>query len=335
MIDELAIRTAIEAIADEARPGTRIKADLHRRIRRYRQRRLILRVAGVGAVTGIAGVWASELLRDDRRFPHIIGGPGGGWLAAPVRFRPGWLPTGYGAATLGAVVAGDTATVVERTWADPTSATNDVSLTVGWSDVYPGNQAPSHTTSVNVNGVAGTLTEYPNGSTNVQWQPPGEPKLTVSVSSNHGPDDRRTVALRIARSLVPDTATLDVGPRLGWLPPDLATTPWMFSVTYDDTSWTQLIAIRLHDGSELDIDIGPTVVTPDLPPDAKRVTVHGVEARYATPDPDRLTYTTPDGVKVWLQLDRRHAPTGPDDLVRIADQLDLGPRPDMSWVGSR
>lgn len=330
MIDDVAIRSAIEAIADEARPGTRIRADLHRRVRRHRQRRLILRVAGVGAAAGLASVWASELIRDDRRFPQVTGGPGGGWLDAPLRFRPSWLPTGYGEATLGAVVAGDTAAVVSRTWADPASTTNSVSLTMGWSDVYAGSPAASHTASVEVHGVPGTFTEHPDGSADLQWQPAGEPKLTVSVGHHHG----RDVALRIARSLVPDHASLSIGPRLGWLPADLATRPWMFSVTYDNTNWMQSIVIRLPDGTELDISMGPSVDL-DLPPDARRIKVHGVDARYATPSPDQITFTTADGVKVWLQLDRRHAATTPDDLVKIAEQLDLGPWPDMSWLGTR
>src|SRR5438477_9323316 len=125
MIDQAAIRAAIEAIADEARPATGIRAMLDRRVRRYRQRRLVLRVAGVGAagaVAGLAGLRLTGPSEDNR----ITGGPGGGWLEAPLRWRPAWLPTGYGAAALCAEVAGDTAAVVSRTWTDPASARDGV-----------------------------------------------------------------------------------------------------------------------------------------------------------------------------------------------------------------
>jgi hypothetical protein len=95
-----------------------------------------------------------------------------------------------------------------------------------------------------------------------------------------------------------------------------------------------VIVIRLPDTTELDINMGPSVDL-NLPPDARPIKVQGVDARHATTDPDQLGFTTPDGVRVWLQLDRRHADPTPDDLVRIANQLDLGPWPDMSWVGTR
>jgi hypothetical protein len=72
-----------------------------------------------------------------------------------------------------------------------------------------------------------------------------------------------------------------------------------------------------------------------MPPGARPITVRGMAARYAPADPDRLAFTTPDGVRVWMQLDRRHADPTPDDLIHIAEQLDLGPWPDMSWVGTR
>src|SRR5262249_46581694 len=135
-------------------------------------------------------------------------------------------------------------------------------------------------------------------------------------------------------SLVRDEATPSIGPRLGWLPADLAAAPWMFVVTYDDTSWTQSIVMRLPDGSELDINMGSTIGL-DLPASAKQIKVRGIDARYAASDLDWIAFTVPGGVKVGLQLDRRHAATAPDDLVRIAEQLDLGPWPDMSWVGTR
>jgi hypothetical protein len=346
MIDELAIRRAIEAIADEARPSDRIRATLDRRVHRHRQRRLVLRLAGVGAagaVVGLAGVRIPNLFEDDHRFPQVVGGPGGGWLEAPLRWRPAWLPTGYGQSILSAVIAGDAADVVSRTWADPASAKDGVAptiaLTVGWSDLYAGQPAVSHTTTVQINGVQGTLTEHTSqgsGNTRLQWQPPGEAKLTLSVDSHRDPDQRRDVALRVARSLVPDPSSLPIGPRLGWLPADLATTPWMLTITYEAVNWCQSLAIRLPDGTELDISMGPAVRLDTLPTDAtKRISVHGVDARYATPDPDQLELTMPDGVKVWMQLDRRHADTTPDDLVKIAEQLDVGPWPDMNWVGTR
>lgn len=76
----------------QLRPATRIQATLDRRVRRHRQRRLVLRVAGVGAAgaaAGLAGVRLPYLLRGGPRFPHVVGGPGAdGWRhrCEPARF---------------------------------------------------------------------------------------------------------------------------------------------------------------------------------------------------------------------------------------------------------
>src|SRR5581483_10568511 len=118
-----AVRAAIEAIADGAHPPQRVRAALDARTRHHRQRRLVLRAAGAAAgvtVAGAGGFAVYRLARPERTaFPEIAGGPGGGWLQVALRWRPGWLPDGYGATTLGAVVDGTSVAEVERIWTRP------------------------------------------------------------------------------------------------------------------------------------------------------------------------------------------------------------------------
>jgi hypothetical protein len=54
------------------------------------------------------------------------------------------------------------------------------------------------------------------------------------------------------------------------------------------------------------------------------------------PEARQLFLTLPDGVEVFAQLDE-----GPDGeqamptLIRIIEEFDFGPWPDMSWIGGR
>ncbi len=353
MIDREAIRDAFAAIADEAPSPQRIQATLAARTRQHRQRRIVLRVAGIGvaaATVGATGVEVWRLLQQpEAGFPAMAGGPGGGWLDVPLRYRPTWLPRGYGQANRTVLVADDQAAAVSLDWRPDGSAsdglTPTVGLTIGWHDALePNRPTGRRTENVDVNGVVGQLilTDGEPSSPYVIWQPPGQPQLIVSVMTRDDLDEQRAIALRVARSVQPDQRHTSVGPRFGWLPADLAAAPWMFVLGHDDATWVQTLSTRgANDHRQLDVSIGPDVHKDNFIRDqAQPIQVRGFDG-WQVPDNGQLFLTLSDGVEVSLQLlspASEDGMSGPNpntvpDLVRIVEELDFGPWPDMTWVG--
>ncbi|MEV0393961.1 hypothetical protein [Polymorphospora rubra] len=358
MIDSAAIREALTAIADEAPEPERIHANLAGLTRRHRQRRLVLRLAGAGAAAaavGVGGLGTRRLLdRPDTGHPEVPGGPGGGWLETPLRHRPGWLPAGYGESSRTVLVAGEEAAVVSYQWEKAAGAgpgTAIVSLTVGWHESLEADRPTGPTHDVDVAGVAGQVvrrTGNPEAGPDpyVIWQLPGEPQLIVTVLGDGTSEQRENVALRVARSVRPVPGHLQVGPRPGWLPADLATRPWRLSLDYQGTDWRQTVAATGTDGRQLLVISGPRTHTGLVgQPAAQPVPVLGLTG-WHTPESNQLSFTLPDEVAVLIQLDQPGSTGDPGgasapppvpvaDLVRIAEEFDFGPWPDMSWVGAR
>ncbi|MEV0728074.1 hypothetical protein [Polymorphospora sp. NPDC050346] len=356
MIDSAAIREALTAIADEAPGPERIRANLTGRTRRHRQRRLVLRLAGTGVATaavGLGGLGTVRLLDRPRTgFPEISDGPGGGWLEVPLRQHPTWLPPGHGQSQLRVLVSGKEAPVVARQWERPGTAdarTPIVALTVGWHESLDADRPTGRTQDVDVAGVAGQLVrgpEIPDAAPDVHviWQPPGEPQLILTVLGDDTVEQRANVALRVARSTRPDPRHIRLGPRPGWLPIGLAGRPWQLFVNYEGADWRQLVSVTGGDGRQLMVLSGPGAHAGLLNQQAARpVRVLGSDG-WHVPDNGHLFFTLPDGVAVFVGLDAPIAaePTGGDpetvplaELVRIAEEFDFGPWPDMSWVGSR
>jgi hypothetical protein len=336
MIDAEAIRDAFAALADEAPDADRIRAALAGRTRRHRQRRLVLRLAGAGtlaAATGVAaaGVW--RLTRpSDPDFPAVDGGPGGGWLEVPLRFRPTWLPHRYGEAARSFIVDDGQVPVLSREY-QKGSAEEVISLLIGQHESIEADRPNGETSIVDINGSPGRLVRVTDIglATHVSWQRPGEPPLIVSVLTAGGADVQRDVALRVARSVRLDPGLTWVGPRLGWRPPDLATAPWRLRQGFYGDDWTQDVTVDGADGRQLIIGMGP-----------------GVSQRFETTfasEPIRirewsgllirengqLFLSQPDGVEAFVQLDSESV----DEMVQIMEAFDSGPWPDMSWVGGR
>jgi hypothetical protein len=351
MIDAEAIRAAFAAIADETVSPERVRATLAARARRHRQRRIVLRTAGAGAAAAIAGTVGLDVWRRSGSvqdgFPQLAGGPGGGWLEVPLRYRPTWLPTGYGQAGIDLIVADQQAAAVARTWqpAGPPGSglTPSVRLTVGWHDRLP--QPRGRADNVAVNGVDGEVVQSDSTEalTSVRWQPPGQPPLMVTVLREGEPDRRRDDALRVARSLRSTTGRVWVGPRFGWLPPEFAAVPWTFVVGFD-SAWQESVAVYTEERA-LVVCIGPEAHKGLFDrAAAEPIRVRGLDGWKNQPN-GQLFVTLPDGIEVFLQFDPG-APQGsssPDapradpipDLVRIVEAFDFGPWPDMSWVGTR
>ncbi|MGN9908626.1 hypothetical protein ACTMTJ_13870 [Phytohabitans sp. LJ34] len=341
MIDTDAIRGAFAALADQAPPPDRIRASLAIRARRHRQRRLVLRLAGAGAAAATTGVAAAGVWRLTRptepAFPVLHAGPGGGWSRVPLRFRPAWLPHGYGEGQRSVVVDGTQAPVLSRTW-QPGTPDQLISLLIGSHPSLEADRPSGRATTIDVGGVPGELVQVGDQppATHLTWQPPGQPRLIVSVLTDDGADAQQDVAVRVARSVRPDPGHTWVGPRFGWLPPDFATVPWRLQQGFDDASWAQHVAVDAADGRQLLITMGSSAssrlentfaTTP--------VRIRGLSG-WQVPENRQVFLTFPDGVEVFAQLE-----DGPDreqtmpDLIRILEEFEFGPWPDMSWIGGR
>ena len=337
MTDVDEIRAAIAAIADEAHPPLRVRAAIDARTRHHKQRRLLLRAAGTlaaAAATGAGGVAAYRLRRPDGTvFPEITGGPGGGWLQVALRWRPDWLPEGYGVTTLGAVVDGTSVVAAERVWTPPQRLDGpnlaSVALQSGWSDTYAQIPTAARTDRVDIGGVPGELSSFDTGGVLLIWQPAGQPRLSVSVGVDDLDAEReRDIAVRVARSLRPDPGTFAVGPRPGSLPDVFAGQPWVYTLSAHGTMWTQSVLISNGDA---DLDVW---ASPDVRP------------LYDIGGSQPIDI---DGARAWLdvqnhqlfveQLDDRdvevHTTIDGVDLPQVARAFDLGPVPDMTWYGSR
>ena len=337
MTDVDAIRAAIEAIADEAHPPQQVRAALDARTRHHRQRRLLLRAAGAVAAataTGAGGIAVYRLSRPERTvFPEIVGGLGGGWLQVALRWRPDWLPDGYGATSLDAVIDGTSVVAAGRTWTPPQRPDGPklafVALTSGWSDVYAQFPTAARTDRVDIGGVPGDLSSFDTGGVLLTWQPAGQPRLSVSVGVDDGDAGReRDIAVRVARSLRPDPGAFAVGPRPGSLPDVFAGLPWSYTLKAEGTMWSQSVFIRNGDAN-LEVWAAPDVRPLYDIGGSAPIDIDGARAWLDAQhrqlfiehldDRDVEITTTIDGV----------------DLPQVAREFDLGPVPDMTWYGGR
>ncbi|MEV4513173.1 hypothetical protein AB0K00_29885 [Dactylosporangium sp. NPDC049525] len=341
MIDTEAIRSAFAALADEAPPADRIRASLVVRARRHRQRRLVLQLAGAGTVVAATGVAAAGVWRLTQppasRFPVLHAGPGGGWLEVPLRFRPAWLPRGYGEGKRTVVVDGTQAPVLSRDW-QPGTADRMIALLIGWHPSLDPDRPSGRETTVDVNGVPGRLVQTGDQTpgTYLTWQPPGQPQLLVSVHTDDVADAQQDLAVRVARSVRPDPGTTAVGPRFGWLPPDLATAPWRLQHGFEDTNWTQEVTMSGTGGRRLLMTMGTSAAMRLGNTFATTPIRIRDWSGWQVPEMRQLFLTLPDGIEVYAQLD--DDPDGEPampTLTRIIEDFDFGPWPDLSWIGGR
>lgn len=335
MIEAEAIRDAFAALADEAPAADRIHATLAGRARRHRQRRMVLRVAGAGALAATAGVAAAGAWRltrpSDPGFPVVDGGPGGGWLEVPLRFRPSWLPHRYGEVRRGFIVVGDEAPMHSRDYGP--DANGGIQLVVGWHASMEEGRPTGPSSTVDINGVAGQVLQVGDGqvATYVTWQPSGAPQLIVSVVGGADADGQRDVAVRVARSVRPDTALMWIAPRFGWLPPGLAGRPWQVTLEFDGVEWMQGVTVTGPDARQLGVSMGPGIGR-RFETTAASVPIRiGDWSGRHMPEIGQLFLTATDGVEIFVQLDGDSG----GEVIRVMEEFDSGPWPDMSWVGQR
>lgn len=329
------IRAALAELADEAPAPDGVRRRFVAHQRRHRQRRLVLRAAGAGVVA--AGLGAGAYRYATRpAFPRIAGGPGGGWLEAPVRYRPAWLPSGFGEWMRTVVIDGERAAAVALQWqrpdADPVGDT--IELLVGRDETWDGGVERGPSRPTEVNGVPAQLVE-PAGDqqvTSLTWQPPGAPRLSVNVLDRRGPGWQQDAVRRVAGSVRPSDDTIAVGPRFGWVPAD---GPWMFNVRAERDSWVQSLG-STGDGPHVAVQFGPRLTARlDNSMLTEPVSVGDHDADFVVQG-SQLFVTLADGTEVVFALEGdRPDPSARTVLLRAARAFEYGPWPDMSWVGQR
>jgi hypothetical protein len=335
MKDDEMLRDALLTIADRAHDPGPVAAGIAARARAHRQRRGLL-VASAAAVTG-AGVAVAVWPRTPASVlpqvaPAVSHTPAG--TVAPLSHRPGWLPAGLAEVRRMGTVPGSGKVTQTRTWqrgADP----NDMVhlFLVPRPDFEPHGYQ--------------TLTLGGRRA----WAYPGPGKVFVEVDRNAilamsvGRSDRTgEVARRVAASIEPDpSSVVGVSLAFGWVPERFtgpvrtelsgtATRPHEIlrldaSVEAElvwevSTSKGEPITLRGRPGS---IHLGdPGVGCPDLPGNAVACRGMSAFARVELDDGRLLRVMIGPGETVSRA-----------ELIRITEELVLGPEPDTSWLPRR
>lgn len=189
---------------------------------------------------------------------------------------------------------------------------------------------------VMVGTAKGSLVTAVTQGTTVAWQVSPDEQLRVIVWGSKEPPDPPSVAVDIARSVVPDGQSLLHPPaRFGWLPDGSG--PGSVQV---DGRLPGDVAVQLVSSGDHRIDVGITSSGPS--PDqylGEPVPVRGAQGLYqketspkqhAGPPVSRVLITLDDGrwVSASGQVDR-------DVLVRVLNTLDIAPPAAHPWIGSR
>lgn len=360
------VREAQQRLAERAVHPDRVRAALPARAaRRARQRRY-------GAV-GLAAVAAAVVVAVAAPVLALRGGSGGPpplqvgaqpasptapaprLGAAPLAFRPTWLPTGWTERVRRSSV--DTSAhprlgPVSRMWTtgpvgtDGTGGGNSLSLD-SRAATGPADPGANSGTPVDIGGQRGYLHDA-GGKSYVEWRT--RDGRVVSLQQ-HGSAVSTSDLLRVARSVRPDTGQLRPPLALGWLPADLS----VCSVEVSGDSPTSWFA-RLD--AEVTVPVSPTPdgaaakmaprdimvtlsPTTTAPAGGQRLTVSGHPARLVTrtdiPELNMRYLVVDLGAGRLLTVIAQWPGTNPitqADMVKVAEHASLDPTPDVSWIGT-
>ena len=357
MVTEEMIRTALERVAERAPDGTAVRAALAGNTRLHRQRRTLVLAGGAAAVTVAAGVpllWPrgkNQTHVPRREPPQQAPNP-----RVPLPWRPTWLPEGVVEVSRTASHLGDKATEWRRTWASDRAGTADpdgslavsLSMALGDSQVISGSP-------VSINGRPGRINGHGSPDSWITWQVAPGQELTVYVPKVPGIGHNEAVGLRIARSVVADPAAVcEVSAEFGWLPPDHNERQHTFGLSVSRgkpvSPQTRVEDIRIFGGPMVHLTTG---VDESRPGSAEDVTVrgragwlswheHGESVVYVALDDGRPLVLKVEVGAVHGELPAGVPPPDPGnrawtraELLRVVDDIRLGPVPDLGWVGSR
>ncbi|MBB5873102.1 hypothetical protein F4553_006536 [Allocatelliglobosispora scoriae] len=364
MLDEDQIRLALTDLARRAPAPETLRAGLARGAVLRRQRRTML-LAGGAVAAGVAV--PAALLGSRGGLPGTLH-PGSRARTAPgsplppparepavrpgntriaLRYRPTWLPDGFVESGRDATLDRSDPAYQQRRWSAPIDpATHNPNTVPPNVAVLVAPDGPlgaafigdlgSQPEQVAVNGrpaLAGQVA----GVTTVAWQP--RPGITLQVVT-HEVVDALATALRVAESVVddPGAATVESALAFGWLPSFgwLPAEKWKDVVvrTHADPGggWSQDLMLPgrlwVRYGRETSRVTGPN---------ARSVTVRGTAGLIDVGDDGTATALEmwlPDRIHLWVTTDRAGTATR-TDLIRTADELRIGSRPYLGWIGGR
>ena len=324
MVDERIIKDAYEAIAATAVAPEQVRARIEARGRARRQRRLLL--AGAGLATAAAAVGVPLGLRERRGEPapgpaapsEPVPGPAAPSPAAPqakevsLLFAPAWLPGGVKERFRAVRI--DTATGRAnggtRAWLPPgrwhsAEETPKGSVTFSVGERIDDNSGEP----IMVGDVRGTLRV--TDAAYIEWRPAGAPTMLVCV---YGIGDQVEVALRLAESVRPVTATTRVTMWSPWVPERFA--GYSVAAGYPAADgWHQTLT---HASGDHANSVGMVATAGPAPS----------SAAYSVRRPGGLTVHVPED-KV-LALGDRRVVTGGEATRLLAEVVCLAP--DTSWA---
>ncbi|MBB5867875.1 hypothetical protein F4553_001254 [Allocatelliglobosispora scoriae] len=338
---DVALPRALEQIAAQAPDPSALQARLADRIRAHRQRRAVLATAGLLTGGAVIGIPTASALR-------VPAPPESTATTAPLGLRPTWVPDGLVAYSRSASVDD---LYSEQRWTAPQ---DDAALLGGTSPPTRLSLWVGRISTVPDRPLTAPLFDTPNTTVGGRPARSGPPHLlkwliTDDILAGVAATRRDDLDLhRLAESMVDDDrAVCEVAMHAGWLPTVVArgqslpltrkvhvwgtSRHWVQELTFAD----RLITIRLAstpgalDESGLRQPFEPTMLR-GRPgrirhvPGGSGVEKH-VEIRFDLPD-DRYAQVTchiPVDDPVALR----------STAIRIAEELSIGPNPDLRWLG--
>jgi hypothetical protein len=316
---ETDLKETLEAIADRAPDPHRLRSGLQARARVRRQRRALL-AAGASAI-GAAAVGVPAFVWLTSRRPAAP--PAGPGLRRPLRLRPTWLPAGLVASRRSVSLEG----IETENFEDATGTETGRGMVLSVSDSWDSLSITSESFT-DVNGAPAWITPSRfGGVSQINWRLADGWRATVD-----GPDSESV--LRIARSCVADgRAVCEIAMRFGALtgPFDVVVggtpdRPYQQLFSGDVVHRTSVIAELRREPSAFSGFGEP-------------VTVRGhaglVSPGKTSPDggllPASLVVDLGDGR--WLSLEDWRDGNSRDGIIALAEEMSIGPDPDLSWVG--
>ncbi len=358
MITDEEIRAALDRVVARAPDPARIRAGFASRARAHRQRRALLVAGGALAAAGALGVPSILAWRDRRgqgpgdgtvpitpdvRTPPNLGPavaepiPNAAVQRVAMRYRPSWLPEGYVEMSRTASVGSDASNYQSREWmrvqdAAETPDKNSEPPPYIRLVLVPASRLELGDWRIpaKINGADGGVSLEDGQIPQVIWRIGNGLHLAVQVGSV---GDDRTVALWIARSVEPDgVAGVECPLRFGWLPESL-TGEHQVSLTQWGDTWRATLQV-ISDRIEVASVVYGQGIT--LPPDGTESMVRGrqgIVRSYENGGGWAYVFLN-DGRDLLVSI-ASGSGVAVDDVVRIADKLDLGPPLYHGWIGQR